>query len=98
MKPSIQAWLVLICALTLGGCAKVIVVPVAETPSPADGVIYALPNTVVRIQLKVDKVEKSVAPFMLYAPLFAPDGDPICKTPDCAGEKLRFAVRAGATF
>jgi hypothetical protein len=38
----------------LGACAKVVVVKVDGT-TKADGVLYALPRTVVRLQIKLDK-------------------------------------------
>ncbi len=41
------------------GCAKIKVVKVpAGAPTPADGVIYALPNTVVRVLVKVNRTRE----------------------------------------
>ena len=84
-------------ALAFSGCAKVTVVQVKTPSVPAEGVIYALPNTVVRIQVKVDKVEKQDAPFRDYAPLFAPDGKRVCEKAGCEGDAV-FSVQQGATF
>lgn len=86
--------------LLLGGCAKLVVVKVPESnPVPAEGVIYALPNTVVRVQLKVDKTEYEGARYSPFAAIFAPDSRPICKDPACTEEKKRlFSVQQGATF
>jgi hypothetical protein len=84
----------------LSGCAKMVVVKVpASTPAPAEGVIYALPNTVVRVQLKVDRTEKSGAPYAPYAAIFAPDGKPICADQKCTAEKkISYSLQQGATF
>ena len=82
------------------GCAKVVVVKVpASAPAQAEGVIYALPNTVVRVQLKIDKAEYEGARFAPYAAIFAPEGKPICKDRACTSEKMSmFSVEQGATF
>jgi hypothetical protein len=90
--------MLLFAAALLTGCAKVIVVPVPKT-TPANGVIYALPNTVIRVQLKVDQTKKSGARYSLYAAIFAPDGDPVCKDEKCTAEKrLAYSLQQGSTF
>jgi uncharacterized protein DUF4831 len=85
-------------ALAFSGCAKIVVVKVEKPPVAAEGVIYALPRTVVRVQLKVDRTERKGAPFVAYAPIFAPDAKPICKAKDCKGEEVSFSIQKGATF
>lgn len=76
------------------GCARIVVVKLEKDAVPATGVIYALPRTVVRVQVKVDKVEKKGVPFRAYAKIFAPDGKPVCDV-DCGVE---YSVQQGATF
>jgi hypothetical protein len=87
-------------AFALFGCAKVVVVPVpANQPTPANGVIYALPNTVVRISLKIDSTGYQIAKYASYAEIFAPSSKPICKDPACTEEKkTKFSLQQGATF
>ena len=82
------------------GCAKVIVVKVpASTPAESEGIIYALPNTVVRVQLKVDKAEFTEARYAAYSAIFAPEGKPMCKEMTCTNEKKNiFSIPQGATF
>jgi hypothetical protein len=87
--------------LVLVGCtAKVVVVKVpSSVPAPAEGVIYALPNTVVRAHLKLDKTEYTAARYASYASIFAPEGKPVCKKPNCDDERTNpFSVQDGATF
>ncbi len=92
--------MILAAVLSLGGCAKVVVKKIpANAPAPADGVIYALPNTVVRVQLKIDKTDYAGAPYAAYAGIFAPEGKPVCKDPSCTAEKDKaFSVQQTATF
>lgn len=86
--------------IALAGCAKVVVVKVpGTTPTEPDGVIYALPNTVVRVKLKVDKNEYTAAPYSTYAAIFAPGGQTICKDLNCTKERQNsFSVEQGVTF
>lgn len=90
----------LLAALALFGCAKVVVVPVpANEPSPANGLIYALPNTVIRVSVKVDSTEYQTAKFAAYAAIFAPGSKPVCKDPACTAErKTKFSLQQGSTF
>lgn len=88
-------------AIFLRGCdSKIVVDPVPPGSSvPANGVIYALPNTVVRIQLKIDRVERTGARFAIYSAIFAPSGKPICKDEQCTAEhKITYELQDGATF
>jgi hypothetical protein len=91
--------LAVVCAAALlGSCAKVIVRKVDHT-TPADGVIYALPNTVVRMQVKLDRATRSGAPYAAYSGIFAPDGKPVCKDAKCTAEgKIAYSLQPGATF
>lgn len=87
-------------AACLVGCAAKVVVVKAPTDKPvsSDGVIYALPNTVVRLQLKIDKTDYTAARYALYAAIFAPEGKSVCKE-DCSAEKKKtFSVQENATF
>jgi hypothetical protein len=82
----------------LTGCATITVERVT-TKTESDGLLYALPNTVVRLQLKVDRSEKSGAPYAEYAAIFAPDGKPVCKDHGCSQEqKITYALEPGATL
>jgi hypothetical protein len=87
-------------ACLLGCSAKVVVVKVpTDSPAPSEGVIYALPNTVVRLQLKIDKIEYTSVRYARYAAIFAPEGKPVCKDQDCSEEKKKtFSVQENATF
>ena len=87
-------------AIALAGCAKVVVVQVpANQPAPANGVIYALPNTVIRVSIKIDSTEYQTAKYAAYAAIFAPGSKPICKDPACTEEKkTKFSLQQGATF
>ncbi|MEO7141933.1 MAG: DUF4831 family protein [Bryobacteraceae bacterium] len=86
-------------SLLLGGCAKIVVVPVPSGGStPAEGVIYALPNTVIQVHLKIDKTTKKGAPYAVYAAVFAPDTKPVCEDQACSKGSTEYAVEDGATF
>lgn len=95
-----NVFLMLAAVLPLAGCAKVVVVKIpADAPAQAEGVIYALPNTVVRVQLKVNKTEYGSARYASYAAIFSPDSKPVCKEKTCSAEKQNaFSVQQGATF
>jgi Domain of unknown function (DUF4831) len=93
-----QRCLFLTLGVLLAGCAKVVVVKVPTT-TPADGIIYALPNTVVRVQLKLDRTEKSGARYAAYAAIFAPESKPVCKDQKCTEEKkVTYSLQQNATF
>lgn len=98
--PSRSPLLALITCSLLSGCAKVVVVPVPPTSTaPADGVLYALPNTVVRMQLKLDRTENAGAPYAPYAAIFSPDAKPVCMDKNCTVEgKSSYSLQQGATF
>lgn len=62
--------------LMVTGCAKIKVEPVPATPTGApqqmDGFFYALPRTVVKVTLPVERTARTAAPFRVYLPLFFP--------------------------
>jgi hypothetical protein len=95
-----SVFLMLATVLPLAGCAKVVVVKIpADAPAQAEGVIYALPNTVVRVKLKVNRTEYGPARYAAYAAIFSPDSKPVCKEKTCSTEKENaFSVQQGATF
>jgi hypothetical protein len=82
--------------LTLGisSCAKLVVEKVPPSGAvPADGVFYALPTTVVRLQLKLDRTVREGAEFVYYAPIFAPEGKPVCAAPKCTDkEEIEYSL------
>jgi hypothetical protein len=95
-------------ALFARGCDSQIVVDKVPPGQavPANGVIYTLPNTVARVQVKVDKATAQGAPYSPFAAVFAPDGDPVCKYEaineteykKCLEGITTYAVQQGATF
>src|SRR5262245_26524684 len=88
-----------IAAVLTASCAKIVVTPVKEEATVSKGMIYALPNTVIRIQIKLNLTKRTGAPFAKYAAIFAPDGDVICHAPDCTKEhKASITLDDGATF
>ncbi len=91
--------LVLLASL-LGSCAKITVVQIPEKSAiPADGVIYALPNTVIRLQVKVDKTEREGTRYTPYAKIFAPGMETVCKDEKCSKEsKEKYSVQDGVSF
>jgi hypothetical protein len=68
-------------AILARGCDSKIVVDHVNsgTSVPANGMIYALPKTAAKLQIKVDKATAIGAPYSPFAAIFAPDGDPVCK-------------------
>jgi hypothetical protein len=103
--------LVALVAMALSAaCAKLVVVPVTDKLE-GEGVFYALPKTVARVQLKVDRTVRTAAPYSRFAPIFAPDGRPACKEKEDSAEDLckspnpnqppqniAYSVEPGATF
>jgi hypothetical protein len=93
--------LLLVAALLSRGCdSKIVVDPVPPgSEAPPNGVIYALPNTVVRVQLKVDRTERVGTRFAPYAAIFAPSGNVICEDEKCTKEnKVFYKLQDGVTF
>jgi hypothetical protein len=84
------------------GCSKVVVVQVPVPPAApirAEGVFYALPRTVVRIGIKVDKAKYVAGPYMKFAAIFAPGSDPVCKDQDCTEENNKiYSLQKAVTF
>ena len=99
------------------GCAKVVVVRVPadskDNGLKAEGVFYALPKTVARVLLEIDRDVKTDAPYSHFAAIFAPDGAVACgektgcaKPKDDKGQiqadepatKISYSIQKGATF
>lgn len=93
-------------AILARGCDSKIVVDHVDSGKsvPANGVIYSLPNTVAKLQVKVDKARATGAQYSPFAPIFAPDGDAVCKyeTIDeatytaCIGGQDSYSLQQGA--
>src|SRR5690348_9237930 len=92
-------WIVIAAAIAVAGCAKVVVVKVDGNKQPAEGVFYALPRTVIRVDVKIDRKEPKVAdvPFMTFADIFAPGGKTACTDRDCADDGVKYELRDGVT-
>jgi len=64
--------------------AELAVVPVTKPKDPTkpteEGVFYALPRTVAKVVVKVDKDTKQFAPYARFTPIFAPGAEPLCGT------------------
>jgi hypothetical protein len=89
-------------ALWCTGCAKIVVTKIPkDQTAAADGVIYALPNTVVRAQLKVDRSKIAIVPkYSEFVKIFVPGGKSVCKATCTDAEKnsSEYSVQQGATF
>lgn len=68
--------------LAAAACGKVVVLPVTKDMKD-EGVFYALPKTVARVSMKVDRQAKQGAQYAMFRPIFAPDTDPVCKIKEC---------------
>jgi hypothetical protein len=87
-------------ALLVAGCGTIEVEHITGPAAvPASGVLYALPTTVLRTSVKIDRQEKSGAPYARYAAIFVTDAKPVCAEAECtADEKLTFSLAQGATI
>jgi hypothetical protein len=100
----------LLTALLLSAaCAKIVVIPLKSGASlpkvKQEGLFYALPKTVVHVQLKVDKTVKKDAPYSDFAAIFAPDGQRACPPDECTSAKpedlktkVAFTIQDGGLF
>jgi hypothetical protein len=92
----------LLLAVAATGCAKITVTHVAApTNTSAEGVFYALPKTVVKPLVKIDKTTKTPARFSRFAEIFAPAVPAVCgSVGDCrtATTTTTYSVQQGATF
>src|SRR5690606_22282456 len=80
-------FLLVAAVFSLAACAKIVVTPLGSNQTTSSrGVIYALPKTVVRAQFKLEKISRRGARFVAYAPIFAPDGEPVCADSSCSAE------------
>lgn len=89
----------LVLALLPTACARIVVVPVTPNSlAKGTGVFYALPKTVIRIQMKVDKSTSNPAPYQKFAPIFVPGAAVACK--DCLDGKKQetYSVQKNATL
>src|SRR5262245_55774001 len=102
----VRCVLLLVALACVSACGTVSVRHVtAPTPSAPrlkeEGVFYALPKTVAKVQVKIEKTEKTAAPYMLFAPIFAPGASALCDEPNkCRGMKdaTAYALAQGSTF
>ncbi|SDF44385.1 DUF4831 family protein [Terriglobus roseus] len=87
-------------AVLLAGCSKVVVQHLdAKANAPAaNGVIYALPKTVLRVQAKIDRTVAKNAPYSQYASIFAPDSKPVCPKKCADDGTITYSVQDGSTF
>jgi hypothetical protein len=94
----------LLIALAAAGCAKISVTHITDAKDARfreEGVFYALPKTVVKTQLKVDKATKTPAKYSRFAGIFSPSIPAVCGgVKDCktGTPKISFSVQQGATF
>jgi hypothetical protein len=67
-------FLFLACAVLTGCTGKIIVtrVPTIGTPPPMEGVYYALPKTVLKVDQPIDKISPQPGKYFVYLPLFFP--------------------------
>jgi hypothetical protein len=84
-------------ALLASACAHIEVVKVSTT-APAGAVLYALPKTVVRVQMKVDRTEITPGRFAAYAQIFTPDSELVCQGPECESKKVTFSLQPSVVF
>ena len=64
----------------------------------AEGVFYALPQTVIRAQPVVERSESKAAPFMAYADIFAPGNKPVCEDLTCKKDSVTYALKEGVAL
>jgi hypothetical protein len=89
--------------IVVSGCAAKLTVThlVPSRNHSAEGVFYALPKTVVRPVVKVDKTSKKPARYSRFAGIFSPSVTTACNTiPECRAttESHAYSVQQGATF
>ncbi|HJQ99900.1 MAG TPA: DUF4831 family protein [Candidatus Polarisedimenticolaceae bacterium] len=78
-------------------CAKVLVLPVTSATKPeGSGVYYALPQTLIRVKLKVDRTVLTPAPFQDFAAIFAPGGAIACD--GCKEKRTKYSIQEPATL
>jgi hypothetical protein len=59
--------------VAMTGCAgKIVVTRVPDTPLAMDGVYYALPQTVVKVDQPIDRISQQAGKYVVYLPLFFP--------------------------
>jgi hypothetical protein len=75
--------------------------PGAANKPELGGLFYALPKTVVRVGVKVNHSVSTPAPYMKFAAIFAPEGQPVCEASTCekeGGEKGIYELQQGVSF
>ena len=71
----------------------------AANKTNMEGLFYALPKTVVRVGVKVDHSVATPAPYMKFAAIFAPEGQPVCEVETCKKEGNHYyELQQGASF
>ena len=102
---SVRSVLCLVVMAFTCACATVDVRHVVPATGDArlkeEGVFYALPKTVAKVQVKVEKTAKTIAPYMMFAPIFAPGGQALCSDPaKCRDMKdsTEYVLAEGVTF
>ena len=50
-----------------------------SAPTKMEGIFYALPKTIIRVGIKVNHSVATPAPYMKFAAIFAPEGQPVCE-------------------
>jgi hypothetical protein len=107
--PGYRITILILAVFLFRGCdSKVVVEHVQNKPNqtvPADGIIYALPNTVLRLGLKIDQATTSPPLYGRYWAIFVPEEDPYCKdggtgpSDSCWAEsKVAYTIQPGTTF
>lgn len=101
LNPRIKqaAWLCLLAGLLLAGCTAKVVVNRVDSLQPGsrarlDGIVYALPRTVVRAAVPFKRKDSTPGEFPVFAPLYFPNEDliPIEKTTFSIG-RAEFTTR-----
>jgi hypothetical protein len=71
----------------------------AANKTEMEGLFYALPKTVVRVGVKVKHSVATPAPYMKFAAIFAPEGQPVCEEGTCKKEgKDGYDLEQGASL
>ena len=83
-------------SLLLAACAKIVVVPITaggELKEKGAGIFYALPQTVIRTEVGVQKTTYSKGQYAQFASIFAPGGRLLCKDAADCKAKTRFWLK-----
>ena len=91
---SLRALIAGLCLLTLGCASKIVVRPVAQAPK-LNGIVYALPKTVVTATVTLKRIDNAPGVYAGYAPCFFHELDPAT---DVTYEKTSRIKISDATF